>query len=203
MNSGNARAWRPLFRGRSFVVGTLLGVALTTAIGELPYLNWREVAAPVDAQPLTVRHDAKGDGRFAVSRSGNRRHRGIDLAAPLDSPVRAIRSGTVVQVGLHKGLGHVVEVEHRRPFDFAQGRHLRSLYAHLNAVHVAVGDRVRQGQVIGAVGKTGNAKHPWITPHVHLEVRQDGVPIDPQLVGLRVVDPALGLLAVSDADGGE
>jgi murein DD-endopeptidase MepM/ murein hydrolase activator NlpD len=96
--------------------------------------------------------------------------------------VRAIRSGRVVQVGLHRGLGRFVELEHREQ--------LHSLYAHLREVSVEPGTRVRQGEVIGTVGKTGNARHLWITPHVHLEVLQEGKPIDPQTLGLQVVDPS-------------
>ena len=165
-----------------FWTGLLAGGLVTSAAFELPYVNWQAVAAPLDAQPLLIRHDAKGDGRFLAPRSGHRRHRGIDLAAPLNSPVRAIRSGYVVQVGTHRGLGRFVELEHRGG--------LRSLYAHLNDVQVEAGARVRQGAIIGTVGKTGNARSHWITPHVHLEVLRHGELIDPQTLGLRVVDPA-------------
>ena len=157
-----------------------LGCGLAIAGVELPYVNWRSVASPIDAHPLILRHDAKGDGRFLAPRSGRRRHRGIDLATPLHSPVRAIRSGWVVEVGFHPGLGRFVELEHRE--------HLRSLYAHLSQVSVEAGARVRQGEAIGTVGKTGNARSAWITPHLHLEVLRDGQPLDPQTLGLQVVD---------------
>ena len=169
----------------SFWVGLLVGGGIAAGALELPYVNWQPAAPPVDTPQLLIRHDAKGDGRFNSRRSGHRRHRGVDLAAPLDSPVRAVRSGTVVQVGLHRGLGRFVELEHRQQ--------LHSLYAHLNTVCVAVGARVRQGEIIGTVGKTGNAAHPWIMPHLHLEVLQAETPIDPQLLGLRVVEPTVRL----------
>lgn len=159
-----------------------LSCAATFIMLELPYVNWARVAAPVDAQPLIIRRDAKGDGRFGASRSGGRSHRGVDLAAPLESPVRAIRSGTVVTVGRHRGLGRYVEIEHRR--------RLRSLYAHLQTVTVSEGQRVAQGAVIGAVGKTGNARFARIAPHLHLEVVRDGQPIDPARLGLRLIEPA-------------
>ena len=175
----------------SFWAGLFVGGGIVAAALELPYVNWRPVAAPVDTPQLVVRQDAKGDGRFHSHRSGHRRHRGIDFAAPLDSPVRAIRSGTVVQVGLHRGLGRFVELEHQQQ--------LRSLYAHLNTVCVDVGSRVRQGQRLGTVGKTGNAAHPWITPHLHLEVLKTEQPIDPQLIGLQVVEPPMRF-ARSDKD---
>ena len=159
-----------------------LAAAAVILASEARYINWRPVVPPVDTQPLLVRKDAKGDGRFHAPRSGNRFHRGIDLAAPLDSPVRAIRSGRVVDAGTHRGLGQYVEIEHSRI--------LHSLYAHLSRTDVSMGARVAQGAVIGAVGKTGNAKSHWITPHLHLEVWRNGDPIDPQLVGLRIVEPS-------------
>lgn len=165
---------------RYLIPGLVAGVAV--AASEARYANWRPAALPVETQTLLVRKDAKGDGRFGAPRSGNRSHRGVDLAAPLQSPVRAIRSGTVAEVGMHRGLGRYVEIEHAGT--------LRSVYAHLHETTVSEGERVAQGAVIGAVGKTGNAKHPWIMPHLHLEVWRDGKPVDPQTVGLRVVEPS-------------
>ncbi len=156
------------------------GAAGVLLVGlELPYVNWRSLVPPVDAAPLLIRQDAKGDGAFGAPRSGSRRHRGVDLAAPLGAPVRAIRSGRVVEVGTHRGLGRFVVIEHHGG--------LTSLYAHLATVGCRVNDRVRQGQVIGAVGKTGNARHHWITPHVHLELVRDGEPVDPATLGLHAM----------------
>ena len=195
------RVWARL----SFWMGIGFGVALTAVVCQLPYVDWSSAAPPIDARPLTIRHDAKGNGQFFAPRSGRRHHRGIDLVAVLNSPVHAIRSGIVVQVGLHRGLGRFVELEHRH--------HLHSLYAHLNDVRVDPGAHIRQGMIIGTVGKTGNARHPWITPHLHLEVFKDGEPLDPQTVGLQVVDPTTPLIArdrqpsepseSDDASGGE
>jgi murein DD-endopeptidase MepM/ murein hydrolase activator NlpD len=164
-----------------FWVGLAIGASTAALAFEVRYINWHPIVAPVDSQPLRFRQDAKGDGRFGSPRSGNRRHRGVDLVAKLNSPVRAIRSGTVVEVGSHRGLGRFIEIEHRHA--------LRSLYAHLNEVTVEPGKRVEQGAVIGAVGKTGNANHRWIMPHLHLEVLRSGEPIDPQQLGLDIVDP--------------
>lgn len=193
-------AW--LSRKAKWVAGLLLGIGLTALVLQLPYVNWHSINSPVDVSPLVVRHDAKGDGRFGAARSGHRSHRGIDLAAPLNTPVRAIRSGIVIQTGTHRGLGRFVELEH--------GGQFHSLYAHLQEVTVEPGARVRQGQVIGAVGKTGNAKHPWITPHLHLEVLKAGSSINPEALGLQVVmadknSPPVTALGESedDASGGE
>lgn len=173
-----------------FMVACIAAAAIIVAVHEWPYINWKQVSGPVDQRPLVIRQDAKGDGRFNSRRSGNRRHRGIDLAAPLNSPVRAIRSGKALEVGSHKGLGLFVRLQH--------SGNLQTLYAHLNAVHIKGGERIRQGQVIGTIGKTGNAKHPWIAPHVHLEVVRSGTPIDPAQIGLAASDA--GAVVAKDAD---
>ena len=158
------------------------GVLAILGASELPYVNWRTVTPPVDNRPLLIRQDAKGDGRFRAPRSGGRLHRGVDLVAPLRSPVRAIRSGRVVTTATHRGLGRYVEIAH--------DRHLHSLYAHLATIDVKAGQRVRQGDLLGTVGKTGNARHAWITPHLHVEILKDGEPMDPARLGLALVEPA-------------
>jgi murein DD-endopeptidase MepM/ murein hydrolase activator NlpD len=164
------------------------------AVRELPYVNWQPIAAPVDQLPLTIRQDAKGDGRYGAPRSGNRTHRGIDLAAPLGSPVRAIRSGAVIQAAIHRGLGHYVEINH--------GEGVVSLYAHMKSTEVKRGERIRQGQAIGTVGKSGNARHAWIMPHVHLEVTEEGERIDPHALGLETLI-VQEMPENADARGGE
>ena len=135
----------------SMIVGLAIGSAVTAAVIEWPYINWQPSVAPVEAQPLVFRQDAKGDGHFLSPRSGNRRHQGVDIVAELNSPVHAIRSGVVLEVGTHRGLGRFVTLEHDRG--------MRSRYALLNTVLVQPGVRIRQGAVIGTVGKTGNARH--------------------------------------------
>jgi murein DD-endopeptidase MepM/ murein hydrolase activator NlpD len=189
--------WRgPAVRGAIALCGA---AALLVTVLHAPYVNWRPVAAPLDTDPLVIRRDAKGDGRFLSPRSGNRKHRGVDLAAPLNTPVRAIRSGRIATVGTHRGLGKFIDVEH--------GGSLTSRYAHLSDTTVRAGQRVRQGEQIGMVGKTGNARHRWITPHLHIEILDRGTPVDPQALGLRIADlggPDLNHTAVdADADGGE
>ena len=165
---------------RTLVVGIAIGVGLSWGTQRLAHVSWRSVRAPVDQDPLVIRHDAKGDGHFGASRSGNLSHRGIDIEAPLGSPVRAIRSGRVLTVGRHRGRGLYLELDH--------GRSLRSLYAHLKTIDVNIGDRVAQGHPIGTVGKTGNARHPLMTPHLHLEISHHGALIDPASLGFVFVD---------------
>jgi murein DD-endopeptidase MepM/ murein hydrolase activator NlpD len=159
------------------------GVALLAGLLELPYVDWRPVASPLAATPLVLRADAKGEGNFLAPRSGGRWHRGVDLAAPLQTPVRAVRSGRVVEAGEHQGLGRFVIVAHRGGVE--------SVYGHLHDTVVREGQRVRQGDVLGSVGKTGNARHALILPHLHLEILRGGDPVDPQTLGL----------AIASADG--
>jgi len=187
-------AWPRVFTAwcrAPFWVGLLLGAGMAAAALIAPYVNWQPVVAPLDERPLVIRHDAKGGGRFLAPRSGTRRHRGIDLAAAMGTPVRAIRSGIVAQVGAHRGLGRFVELEHRHQ--------VRSLYAHLQQVRVEPGARVRQGALIGTVGKTGNARHPWIAPHLHLEIVKAGVVVDPKTLGLEALDASTDALQTAQA----
>ena len=157
----------------------MVGAGSLWAVYELPFVNWKRFIPPVDERPMQIRQDAKGDGQYLAPRSGHRRHRGIDLAAPLGSSVRAMQSGTVIDVGRDRGLGRFIELAHPG--------HLTSLYAHLATVDVTAGERVKQGAVIGTVGKTGNARHRWIQPHLHFEVSRNGQLIDPATLGLEAV----------------
>ncbi len=177
-----------------WALGLASGAVIGWAATSLPYVNWAPVVPPVDQHHLVVRNDGKGSGEFGAPRSGRRHHRGVDLEAPLGTPVRAIRSGTVVAVRAHRGFGRYVEVEH------AGG--LRSLYGHLQEFRVAAGQRVRQGQTIGTVGKTGNARHPVIKPHLHIEIVRGEKPIDPETLGLALVRLEAPTDS-DDADGGE
>ena len=196
--SGLSAAAQPRAQHRyalAVIAAGLVGLA-AWGITEFPYIDWHPVAAPVEGEiPLKLRHDAKGSGFYGAPRSGGREHHGIDLAAPRGSPVYAIRSGRVVEAGQHRGLGRYVELRHRRG--------LSSLYAHLDEVLVRAGDRVRQGQPIGSVGKTGNARHPWIMPHLHLEVAQGRARIDPSSLGFVIAGADSGTGSPPDASGGE
>ncbi len=96
-----------------------------------------------------------------------RQHNGIDYAAPKGTPVRVVGDGIVDFAGWQNGYGNVVEVRH--------GNDRTTLYAHLSRIEVRRGQRVEQGQHIGAVGATG-----WATgPHLHFEFRVAGVHQDP------------------------
>ncbi|WP_236597069.1 M23 family metallopeptidase [Paraburkholderia hiiakae] len=109
-------------------------------------------------------------------------HEGVDLAAPVGTPVHATARGTVSFAGWQTGYGKVVKLENFGPYS--------TTFAHLSrfAKHLKVGQTVSKGQVIGYVGATG-----WATgPHLHYEVHVDQVAQDPLTVDLPHRDPLQG-----------
>lgn len=96
-----------------------------------------------------------------------RPHLGVDFAAATGTPARTVGDGKVSFAGVQGGYGNVVIIQHQSGHE--------TLYAHLSAMHVAVGQAVSQGQTIGLVGQTG-----WATgPHLHFEFRVNGIHQDP------------------------
>ena len=96
-----------------------------------------------------------------------RAHNGVDYGAPTGTAVRSVSDGTVQSAGHQNGYGNVVQLQH--------GNGKSTLYAHLSRIDVRQGQRVEQGQRIGAVGATG-----WATgPHLHFEFRINGQFQDP------------------------
>jgi murein DD-endopeptidase MepM/ murein hydrolase activator NlpD len=100
---------------------------------------------------------------------GLRMHSGIDLAAPYGSPIMATSDGIVESAGWTGGYGLAVRLRH------AGG--IETLYGHMSALHVASGQAVRRGEVIGYVGSTGQSTGP----HLHYEQRNGGVPVRPTM----------------------
>jgi murein DD-endopeptidase MepM/ murein hydrolase activator NlpD len=103
---------------------------------------------------------------FGSRRSGAW-HQGIDLSAPKGTPVRATAAGKVVVAERSGAYGRTVVIDH--------GNGVTTRYAHLRKIKVNEGERVKAGEVIGEVGKSGNASGP----HVHYEVVRNGTPVDP------------------------
>jgi murein DD-endopeptidase MepM/ murein hydrolase activator NlpD len=96
-----------------------------------------------------------------------RKHLGVDYAAPMGTAVRTVGDGIVEFAGSQNGYGNVVQIAH--------GNDRATLYAHLSRIEVKQGQRVEQGQRVGAVGATG-----WATgPHLHFEFRIRGQHQDP------------------------
>ena len=162
-----------------------------------PFVSWRDrasarSAAPLSAADAVAPNVARLDALtrllrtmplaapledFAITSPFGRRtdpfsgqqamHEGIDFRAPLHMPVTATAPGRVVFAGRHGAHGLMVEIEH--------GHDIRTRYAHLDRITVALGQKVELHQKIGLLGATGRASGP----HVHYEIRVDGRPLDP------------------------
>lgn len=110
--------------------------------------------------------------RLAPCRGCPANHRGLDFAPGVGAAIGSVADGTVSAVGWSNAYGYRVEIEH-----IINGQRVISLYAHMvdNSSMFQVGSAVVAGDVVGAVGNTGLSTGP----HLHLEIRIDGVPIDP------------------------
>ena len=94
-------------------------------------------------------------------------HTGIDISLPMGTAIVTTADGTVTFAGTRSGYGYTVEVQHESG--------LLTLYGHLLRPLVKAGDRVSQGQVIALSGNSGISTGP----HLHYEVRLNGIPVDP------------------------
>ena len=137
----------------------------------------RAVAQPPEPRMRMVRFvkpvlEYPINSRFGLRRLAGepraRQHAGVDIAAPTGARVLASAEGVVTAAGRNGGYGNFVEILHPNG--------LRTFYAHMSRIETRVGTEVFAGQTIGRVGSTGYSTGP----HLHFEVRRDGVQIDPQ-----------------------
>ncbi len=123
---------------------------------------------PIDRKQFWISSDF---GRRKQPFTGEfKNHNGIDLAANTGTPVHAIKDAVVA--GVITGdptFGNYIILSH-------DNGKMTSIYAHLSKMTVTKGQRVKKGEIIGNVGQTGMATGP----HLHFEIRQGGVPLDPQ-----------------------
>jgi murein DD-endopeptidase MepM/ murein hydrolase activator NlpD len=94
-------------------------------------------------------------------------HEGLDLANHIGSAIVATAAGVVTYAGPRAGYGNLVTINH--------GYGIQTQYGHISKAYVHVGDKVKRGQKVAAVGNTGRSTGP----HVHYEVRVNGIPMDP------------------------
>ncbi len=113
---------------------------------------------------------------WVTSRFGNRLspfsgiekfHEGIDIAAQTGTPIVAPADGVVIKAGFGTGYGNMVEISH--------GYGIKTLYGHNSRLNVRAGQRVRRGDIISYVGDSGSSTGP----HLHYEVRLNGLPVNP------------------------
>ena len=138
-------------------------VAVERAAGRKPTSGIAHLIVDAPSARITsdygVRVDPMGDGLDV--------HCGIDIGAPMGSPIRAVAAGRVTKASYSGGYGFMVEVQHK---DGAVSR-----YAHASALLTEVGRDVDAGEVIAHIGSTGESTGP----HTHFEIRRNGKPIDP------------------------
>lgn len=153
------------------------------------YGNKREVkvmvtpkAAPVAAVPAATTPASKtvavnGTSKTTVAEKNNppaeadqmQFHKGLDIAVPFGSDVKAAAAGTIIFSGQKGGYGNCVIVSH--------GNGLATLYGHLSQLVSKVNDKVKVGQVIAKSGNSGRSTGP----HLHYEVHKNNTPVNPRL----------------------
>ncbi len=107
--------------------------------------------------------------RFGVSsRVRSSTHTGLDISAASGTPIKAAAAGTVSFAGYKGSFGNMLAINH--------GNGVQTYYCHCSKLYASVGQSVAQGETVAAVGSTGNSTGP----HLHLEVRINGTPYNPQ-----------------------
>ena len=94
-------------------------------------------------------------------------HEGIDIAAQTGTPVMAPADGVVIHAGFSTGYGNMVEISH--------GYGVKTVYGHNSRLNVKAGQQVKRGDIISYIGDTGSSTGP----HLHYEVRLNGLPVNP------------------------
>lgn len=118
---------------------------------------------PAPQVTLTSRYGRRIAPTLHVERS----HYGVDLAAPVGTPVYATADGVVARAGWLGSYGNLVQLAHAGGYE--------TRYAHLSQFAVAPGQQVRAGELIGLIGSTGRSTGP----HLHYEVRINGIAVNP------------------------
>ena len=95
-------------------------------------------------------------------------HTGLDISATTGTEIKAVASGTVICAKYSGSYGNLVKIDH--------GNGVETWYGHTSKMYVKVGQEVKAGDVIAAVGSTGNSTGP----HLHLEIRINGTHVNPQ-----------------------
>ena len=142
--------------------------SLFTSWKKLDNLADGAIAVPSD-KPVKTAEFTSGYGiRSDPFRGGAARHQGIDLAAPIGTPIYATADGIIIEAGYNSGgYGNLIKVDH--------GRGIETRYGHLSRILVGAGQRITRGQLIGHMGSTGRSTGS----HLHYEVRIDGRAVNP------------------------
>ena len=99
---------------------------------------------------------------------GNRGHKGVDIGKGCGAPIKAVAAGTVTNAAYTGSYGNLVKIDH--------GNGVETWYGHTSKMYVKVGQNIQAGDIIAAVGSTGNSTGP----HLHFEIRINGEHVNPQ-----------------------
>jgi murein DD-endopeptidase MepM/ murein hydrolase activator NlpD len=167
-------------RAMNMQVRRMLGLVVTSAdsiamreaergASTMPEELRREQAAMLRAIPTFWPVRGYITKRFSATEGerGTIFHGGIDIAVDRGTPVRAAAAGYAAEAGFNDSYGYYAQIDH--------GYGIKTLYAHLDMLVVSQGERVAQGQTIAYSGNTGRST----APHLHFQVTQNNVPVDP------------------------
>jgi len=142
--------------------------SLFTSWKKLDNLADGAIAVPSDKPVKTAEFTSGYGTRTDPFRGGAARHQGIDLAAPVGTPIYATADGVVTAASWNSGgYGNLIKLNH--------GRGIETRYGHLSRILVSPGQRVARGQMIGHMGSTGRSTGS----HLHYEVRIDDRAVNP------------------------
>jgi len=148
---------------------------LAASVGRSPLSAAARAAAGISG-PISIPSRTPLDGLTMTSNfgmrvhpvlGGLRAHKGIDLSAPVGTPIHATADGVVGKAAWFGGYGLYVQLEH--------GNDLETRYGHMSRLNVAEGQHIHKGDIVGYVGTTGRSTGP----HLHYEVRVSGVAVNP------------------------
>jgi murein DD-endopeptidase MepM/ murein hydrolase activator NlpD len=144
--------------------GTLRANAI---LDELDRLNVYRIAVEQVPFAMPVQDSFRWTSGFGPR--WGRMHEGVDMAAPVGTPIYAPADGVVIFAGWQSGYGRLIKIQH----EFG----IETRYGHLNAIRVEVGQRVSRGERIGDMGNSGRSTGP----HLHYEIRVGGEPLNPMI----------------------
>ncbi len=130
-------------------------------LNALPSINGIKLAVTPIEGKITSRYGASSSIRKST-------HTGLDISAVQGTDIKVVADGTVIAASYSGSYGNLVKIDH--------GNGVATWYAHTSKMYVKVGDTVKAGDVIAAVGSTGNSTGP----HLHLEIRVNGEHVNPQ-----------------------
>jgi murein DD-endopeptidase MepM/ murein hydrolase activator NlpD len=143
------------------------GLRANGILNSMDRINLYRIAAERLPFVLPVRDSFRFTSGFGTR--WGRLHAGTDFAAPVGTPIYATADGIVTEAGWSSGYGRLIKIQH------AYG--IETRYAHLNAMHVQVGQRVSRGDRIGDMGNSGRSTGP----HLHYEIRVGGEAVNPMI----------------------